>query len=75
MNDPPKNKDRELIDMLIAISIVSRHLARKFEMKILSQKKDPLGFERVGMTIQPIPFLERGTCDEKTGCGSTSQPD
>ena len=39
MNDPPKNKDRELIDMLIAISIVSRHLARKFEMKILSKKK------------------------------------
>ena len=33
MNDPPKNEDRELIDMLIAISVVSRHLARKLEMK------------------------------------------
>ena len=33
MNDPPKNEDRELIDMLIAISVVSRQLARKLEMK------------------------------------------
>ena len=33
MNDPPKNEDRELIDMLIAISVVSRHLARKLENK------------------------------------------
>ncbi len=34
MNDPPKEtEDRELIDMLIAISVVSRHLARKLEMK------------------------------------------
>ena len=34
MNDPPtKNEDRELIDMLIAIRVVSRHLARKPEMK------------------------------------------
>ena len=32
MNDPPKEtEDRELIDMLIAISVVARHLARKLE--------------------------------------------
>ena len=31
MNDPPKNEDRELIDLLITISVISPHLARKLE--------------------------------------------
>ena len=32
MKDPPQNADdRELHDLLIAISVVSRHLARKVE--------------------------------------------
>jgi len=41
MNDPPKNEDRELIDMLIAISVVSRHLARKLEMKGSENDHEP----------------------------------
>lgn len=32
MNEPPQNNEnQELIDMLIAISVVARHLARKLE--------------------------------------------
>ena len=31
MNDPPQNDTQELHDLLIAISVVARHLARKLE--------------------------------------------
>ena len=42
MNGPPKEfEDRNLIDMLIAISVVSRHLARKLEMKGSETNHEP----------------------------------
>ena len=41
MKDPPQNADdRELHDLLIAISVVARHLARKLEQKEKTNEQD-----------------------------------
>lgn len=50
MNEPPQNKaeDQELIDMLIAISVVARHLARKLEDQNRNKEKDHEQDERTG---------------------------
>ena len=40
MNDPPQNADdRELHDLLIAISVVARHLARRLEAQNRNEEK------------------------------------
>ena len=39
MNEPPQSEDsRELHDLLIAISVVARHLARKLEDQTQGEK-------------------------------------
>ena len=42
MNDPPQREadNREVIDMLIAISVVARHLARKLEERNQDEEKE-----------------------------------
>lgn len=40
MNDPPQNDTQELHDLLIAISVVARHLARKLEQKEKTNEQD-----------------------------------
>jgi len=49
MNDPPQREadNREVIDMLIAISVVARHLARKLE-ETNRKEKDNESDERTG---------------------------
>ena len=40
MKDPPQNADdRELHDLLIAISVVARHLARRLEAQNRNEEK------------------------------------
>ena len=40
MNDPPQNDTQELHDLLIAIRVVARHLARKLEQKEKTNEQD-----------------------------------
>ena len=40
MTDPPQNDTQELHDLLIAISVVARHLARKLEQKEKTNEQD-----------------------------------
>jgi len=46
MTDPPRKKpeNQELIDMLIAISVVARHLARKLEQASALQRGEGLPY-------------------------------
>lgn len=50
MNEPPQHEaeNRELIDMLIAISVVARHLARKLEENNRNKEKSNEPNERSG---------------------------
>lgn len=43
MTDPPQNDTQELHDLLIAISVVARHLARKLEQKEKTNEQDGQG--------------------------------
>ena len=46
MNEPPQNENQDLIDLLITISVVARHLARKLELQ--GKEKDHEQDERTG---------------------------
>ena len=50
MNEPPQNEPeaRELTDLLIAISVVARHLARKLEDQDRNKEKNHEQDERTG---------------------------
>ena len=50
MNEPPQDEagNRELTDLLIAISVVARHLARKLEDNNRKEEKDHEQNERPG---------------------------
>ena len=50
MNDPPQREaaNQDVIDMLIAISVVARHLARKLEDHHRNREKNHEQDERTG---------------------------
>ena len=50
MNEPPQNEagNQDLIDLLIAISVVARHLARKLEDQDRNKEKNHEQDERTG---------------------------
>lgn len=50
MNEPPQDENQELTDLLIAISVVARHLARKLEDQNRNKEKDHEQNERPGNT-------------------------